>query len=103
MKGGTGIAAHENVFVVECDSDSTIAATACCWTTPSHAQEMGELGWVASVADHRGNGLGNIVTIAVLHRLAAMGKTSARLNTDDWRVPAIKVRFLRGLSFVRTE
>ena len=40
----------------------------------------------------RGKGLGNLVTIAVLHRLAAVGKKTARLNTDDWRVPAIKVR-----------
>ena len=91
MKDGTGILAHENLFLVECDADGTIAATACCWTTPSHAATMGELGWVASVSEHRGRGLGNIVTIAVLHRLVSMGKSTARLNTDDWRVPAIKV------------
>ena len=38
MEGGTGIAAHENLFLVECDADGSIAATACCWSTPSHAE-----------------------------------------------------------------
>ena len=87
MEGGSGIEHPANLFLVECDADQSIVATACCWTTPNHEPGMGELGWVASVDGHRGKGLGNLVTIAVLHRLKLLGKKTARLNTDDWRVP----------------
>jgi mycothiol synthase len=87
-----------NLFLVVCDADQSICTTACCWTTNSHPAGMGELGWVASTDRHRGKGLGNLVTLAVLHRLKQLGKSRARLNTDDWRVPAIKAYLTMGFT-----
>ena len=102
MDGGrvnSGVASHEDLFLVFHDETGECAATACVWSRNDqswHPPGMGELGWVASRYAHRGHGLGNLVTVAVLHRLKAKGLTTARLNTDDWRVPAIKSYFNMG-------
>ena len=48
---------------------------------------------VASIAEHRGKGLGEAVTLAALQRLRDLGNQSCWLETDDWRIPAIKIYF----------
>jgi hypothetical protein len=59
---------------------SVLATHVCC--APLRATRhpiyyAGELGWVASVAAHRGKGLGNLVTHGVLKRLHALGRGAA--------------------------
>lgn len=93
---GSRIGNPENLLFAVCDADQSICSTACAWTTDTHAEDMGELGWVAGVDHHRGKGLGHLVTIGVLHRIRELGKARARLNTDDWRVPAIKAYLKMG-------
>jgi RimJ/RimL family protein N-acetyltransferase len=48
---------------------------------------MPELGWVAVSPEHRGNGLGSVATLAVLHHAAAAGYQEMFLLTDDHRLP----------------
>ncbi len=93
-------------------SKSQIVATACVWTTPSKTKKTlverngakvvvampstGEINWVASIDGHRGKGLGDAVTLAALQRLRELGYQSCWLETDDWRIPAIKTYFKYG-------
>jgi ribosomal protein S18 acetylase RimI-like enzyme len=94
------------------NQSSSIVATACVWTTPSKTKKTlierngakvvvampstGEINWVASVDGHRGKGLGDVVTLAALQRLHELGYQSCWLETDDWRIPAIKTYFKYG-------
>ena len=41
-------------------------------------------------------GLGDVVTLAALQRLHELGYQSCWLETDDWRIPAIKTYFKYG-------
>lgn len=59
--------------------------------------EAGWVHWVAADPAFLGQGLGRGVTLAVLHAARADGKTSAGLDTQDYRLPAI--RTYRGLGF----
>ena len=61
-----------------------------CLVTPRAAGAPVEVGWVSVSPDHQGKGLGYQVTLAVLLFAREIGWTSARLWTDDWRLPAIK-------------
>jgi|GEM_PF-110023 Predicted dehydrogenases and related proteins len=49
-----------------------------------------ELGWVAVVPEHRGKGLGKVVSMAVINGLFERGFRRCILRTDDFRLPAIK-------------
>ena len=68
---------------------------------PGGGPDQNEIGTVHMVGvhpDHRGRRLGWAVTLAVLHWFAARGFERARLLTDDWRHPAIRVYL--GLGFL---
>jgi mycothiol synthase len=58
----------------------------------------GNVHYVATHPDHRGKGLGRIVTVRVLQHLATLGLEDAFLLTDDYRLPALRL-YLR-LGFV---
>jgi len=64
-------------------------ATACT-VPPTPTEERSELGWISVSPDHQGKGLGYQVCLAVLHFAKKMGYPETFLNTDDWRLPALK-------------
>jgi len=50
----------------------------------------GYVHYVGTHPDHTGKRLGYWVTLATLHEFKSLGYTSAILNTDDFRLPAIQ-------------
>ena len=64
-------------------------------STPQH-RFGGQLGWVAADPDHKGKGLGWSVTAAATRRFIEAGYTRIYLNTDDWRLAAVKVYLKMG-------
>ena len=68
---GSRIGDPDNLLFAVCDADQSICATACAWTTDTHADDLGELDWVASVDGHRGKGLGNLVTLRLGRTVAS--------------------------------
>ena len=52
---------------------------------------------VCVLPEHRGHGLGRVVTLAVLRYMRQHGFRSARLRTDDWRLSAIRAYLSLGL------
>ena len=61
-----------------------------CTIPPTPTEPRSELGWVSVSPEHQGQGLGYQVCLAVLHFARKMGYTETYLNTDDWRLPAVK-------------
>ncbi len=84
-------------FVIEHSATGRLVATAMATHNPTELHPFGaELGWVAGDASHKGKGLGTAVCAAVTRRLIAAGYTDIRLQTDDWRLPAIMVYLRLG-------
>ena len=90
----------ENLFFATLNDQPV--ASACSWRTSLEEQVVGEVHMVAALEDHRGKGLGNLVNVAVLHRLKAMGFQRAHLLTDDWRLAAIGSYLKIGFSPLTT-
>jgi mycothiol synthase len=57
---------------------------------------IAELGWVAVDPAHQGRGLAMVVNLAVMHYAASLGYDEIFLNTDDWRLPAIRTYLKLG-------
>lgn len=72
-------------------------ATACVQVVDGRTREA-ELGWVATVPEHRGRGLGRQVCAAVLRHIEALGYPTAYLVTDDHRLPAVKTYLRLGFA-----
>jgi mycothiol synthase len=73
-----------------------MAATASAWYRPKWGRDMGYLHMVGTRPSHSGRGLGYQVSLAALHQMAREGRLSAILETDDFRVPAIKTYLKLG-------
>jgi mycothiol synthase len=56
----------------------------------------GEMGWVAADPAHAGRGLGMVVCAAATARLVRAGYHEIYLQTDDFRLPAIKTYLKLG-------
>jgi mycothiol synthase len=84
----------EDVYVIR--EREQIVATASARLMPEEHPGAGYLHWVASDPRLRGQGLGRAVTIAVMHRFAADGLTATVLETDDERLPAIRLYLALG-------
>lgn len=80
----------DTVYVVEAP-DGTLAATASARLTRDRFPESGYLHWVGADPSHRGQRLGELVTLRVLHRFRELGCKDSVLETDDFRVPAIRI------------
>ena len=70
------------------DDDRAVATA--CTVLPTPAEPRAELGWVAVDPGDQGRGLGLQVCRAVLWYARRRGWPAATLNTDDWRLPAIR-------------
>ncbi len=73
-------------------------ATASARLLPDRFPGSGYVHWVAADPAHKGQRLGYIVTLAVLHEFVRLGCRDAVLETDDNRLAAIKT--YQNLGFV---
>lgn len=89
----------EGLFLVTCAAEGDRpVASATAWRAPSTGPRTGYVHMVCALPEHRGKGLGRLVTLAVLHHLHGRGDEEALLETDDFRLPAIRTYL--GLGFV---
>lgn len=84
----------ERVLLACCDGRPV--ATASAWYRPEWGENTGYLHMVGTHSSHTRKGLGFQVSLAALHRMIAEGRTSAVLQTDDFRIPAIKTYLKLG-------
>jgi len=80
-------------IISDCDA---IVATASVLLRADQALNAGYLHWVAVNPSWQGQGLGYVVSLAVLHELARLGRSGASLKTDDHRLAAIKTYLKLG-------
>lgn len=78
--------APEQIFLVK-DPQGRVAATATGWIK---GEDCGYLHMVAALPEYRGLGLGAVVCQAVLDFFAGRGIARILLNSDDWRLAALK-------------
>lgn len=79
----------KKTYVIEYDGG--LAATASARLVPEEFPESGYLHWVAVHPNQRGKQLGAAVSIAVLREFVVLGCKDAVLETQDERLPAIKI------------
>jgi len=84
----------QNLLLIWC-GDQPVAVTAA-WQADLDGQQVGCIHMVGVLAAHRGKGLGKVITLAALHQLGRRGFARAILDTDDWRIPAIKAYLRLG-------
>ena len=83
--------------ITAADAAGLPVATAMAVHNPSDLHPYGgELGWVAGRSEHAGRGLGIAICAAVIRRFAQAGYDRVYLQTDDERLPAIKVYLKLG-------
>jgi len=71
-------------------------ATAFAWRDTPDERECGRVHWVAAVPEQQGKGLGRAMTVAVLHYFKAHGFARAFLDTESYRLPAIRLYLSLG-------
>lgn len=76
--------------------DGETIGSACAWRTSADETRHGYIHMVCVLPEHRGLQLGYLLTLAVLRYLRDHGFQDACLDTDDWRVPAIKAYLRLG-------
>ena len=64
--------------------------SACAYRNSPDQWKEGYVHMVCVLPEHRGKQIGYLLTLAVLHYFRGRGFTHAVLQTDDFRVPAIK-------------
>ncbi|MEC7841984.1 MAG: GNAT family N-acetyltransferase [Candidatus Latescibacterota bacterium] len=84
---------------VECDGRLVAATFA---SQRSRDPLAGALDFVVCHPEHRGRRLGLIVCAAAIEHLADQGYATISLQTDDWRLAAIKTYFNLGFEPVMT-
>ena len=77
--------------------------TACAWRQSVDEKDVGYVHMVGVVAEHTGHKLGKWVSLAVLSYFRDNGFISAMLDTDDFRMPAIKTYLNLGFVPVYVE
>ena len=71
---------HENVPI----------GTACAWHRYPRGKPIGYIDMLAVLPEHTGHKLGKWLTVFLLHYFKAQQVASVMLDTDDFRLPAIK-------------
>ncbi|MCC7017859.1 MAG: GNAT family N-acetyltransferase, partial [Rhodospirillales bacterium] len=72
------------------------AATASAYCRPQHGLGVGYLHMVGVRPRHNGKGLGYQISLACLLQMLHEGRRAALLQTDDYRIPAIKTYLKLG-------
>jgi mycothiol synthase len=83
-------------FLVERSSGALVATSMACHNPTALHPFGATLSCVAVDPEHRGRGLGQVVSAAATRRLLEAGYTDIYMETDDWRLPAIKVYLVMG-------
>ena len=84
------------IFAIHLPSGS-VAASAVASHRPTAEYPFGaEMGWLACAPDHRGRGLGYVVTAAATRRMLESHYKDIYLLTDDFRLAAIKTYLNMG-------
>lgn len=78
-----------------CHGDTPVA-TATAWHRPEWGQYMGYLHMVGALSSHGGKGLGFQASLAALHQMKKEDRLATILETDDFRIPAIKTYLRLG-------
>ncbi len=81
--------APEDMFFAEHGAD--VVGTACAHRGAHTPEGVGYVHMVAVDPSHRGKGLGRALVVAVLRRFRELGYRTATLQTDDFRLSAIKL------------
>jgi ribosomal protein S18 acetylase RimI-like enzyme len=89
------LSVKETLALVE-ESTGNLVATASARLLPERFPDAGYLHWVGAHRNFQGKGLGRLVTLAVLHRFRELGCTSAVLETQDFRLPALQTYLRLG-------
>ena len=76
--------------------DGEPVATAAAWYRPEIGADTGYLHMVGVLATARGLGLGGQVSLACMHQLVREQRTDVILQTDDFRIPAVKTYLKLG-------
>ena len=77
--------------------------TACAWRQSVDEEDVGYVHMVGVVAEHTGHKLGKWVSLAVLSYFRDNGFKCSMLDTDDFRIPAIKTYLNLGFIPVYVE
>jgi mycothiol synthase len=81
----------DGFFVVEHRPTGQLVATAQALHVASELYPYaGQLGWLAARPEHKGKGLGMAVVAAATKRMLSAGYRCIYLETDDWRLAALK-------------
>jgi mycothiol synthase len=75
---------------------NTPVATATAWHRPLWGEHTGYLHMVGALSSHSGKGLGLQASLAALYQMKNEGKLASILETDDFRLPAIKTYLKLG-------
>jgi mycothiol synthase len=86
----------EGLFFVTHGPEERPVGSACAWLTDPAETQTGTLHMVCVLPEHRGRGLAYALCLAVLHRFRARGFRRVRLNTNDWRLGAVKTYLRLG-------
>ena len=81
----------------------TPVGTACAWRQSVDEKDVGYVHMVGVVAEHTGRKLGKWVSLAVLYYFRDNGFKCAMLDTDDFRIPAVKTYLNLGFIPVYVE
>lgn len=76
--------------------DGRMVATASSRLVPEQFPGSGYLHWVAADPGYRGRQLGRIVSLAALHEFVSLGCKDSVLETQDFRLPAIRTYLRLG-------
>ena len=76
--------------------DDVLVATAAAWTVKDCAADTGYLHMVGALPEYKGRKLGYLICLAAMHKLKQDGFVRVRLNTDDFRLAAIKTYLALG-------
>jgi mycothiol synthase len=92
--------APEDVFFLE--KEGGVVGTACALRKHATGEGPGYLHMVAVDAAHRGHRLGRVLAVAALRRFRELGYRDVILQTDDFRLPAIRAYLDLGFAPVFT-
>ena len=93
MRGHKSFRPERVYFVVHGDEP---VATASAWLMDPWPADTGFLHMVGVMPEHQGHRLGHWVSLAVLHHFVREERTRAVLQTDDFRVAAVKTYLKLG-------
>ncbi len=85
----------DRIFFV-CDPDGIPCATASAYRQKRFGPDVGYIHFVAVRPAHAGKKIGHFVSLAVLHKFREEGLDCAALDTDDFRLPALKTYLRLG-------